>query len=146
MDHMIPEILAPVIALAGWTMVVWLWMYATRIPAMRDARINPDSLVAKGAKKLDELLPASVQWKAQNYNHLHEAPTLFYAVALVLAMIGEGDGVNAIIAWAYVLLRVVHSLVQVTVNRVMLRFVIFNLSMIALLMLIVHAAMTIFHR
>jgi hypothetical protein len=72
--------------------------------------------------------PRNVQWKAQNYNHLHEAPTVFYAVALALALLGAGNGLNATLAWAYVGLRVVHSLVQATVNKVMLRFLIFALS------------------
>jgi hypothetical protein len=135
------EILHPVAALALWTMIMWVWMYATRIPAMTKAKVDADSLVQQGAKSLDDLLPANVQWKAQNYNHLHEAPTVFYAVALLLAMTGHGNGLNATIAWAYVLLRVAHSIVQATVNKVMIRFVIFALSSVALMMLVVHAYM-----
>jgi hypothetical protein len=121
--------LQPVVVLAGWTMVMWLWMYATRLPAMSAAKVDPDPLVRGGPKAtLDEVLPPQVQWKAHNYNHLHEAPTVFYAVALLLALIGAGDGTNALIAWAYVGLRVVHSLVQATVNKVAFRFAIFALS------------------
>ena len=140
------EILKPVVVLAAWTMVMWLWMYATRIPAMTAAKVNPDDLV-KGSPKqtLDDLLPNSVQWKAHNYNHLHEAPTVFYAVALVLAMIGQGSGLNATIAWAYVGLRVIHSLVQVTINKIMLRFMLFALSSLCLIALILHAAIAVFH-
>ncbi|MDF8333924.1 MAPEG family protein [Novosphingobium cyanobacteriorum] len=138
------EILKPVVALAAWTMVMWVWMYATRIPAMSAAKLDPDSLARDPSKTLDDLLPASVQWKAHNYNHLHEAPTVFYAVAIVLAMIGQGDGVNAMIAWAYVGLRVVHSLVQATVNKVMVRFMVFSLSSLALIALVLHAALAIF--
>lgn len=138
------QILQPVVALAVWTMVMWVWMYATRIPAMGAAKIEADSLVQQGAKSLDELLPANVQWKAQNYNHLHEAPTVFYAVALALALLGAGNGINATLAWAYVGLRVVHSLVQATVNKVMLRFLIFVLSSIVLMLLTAHAAMVAF--
>ena len=91
-----------------------------------------------------EALPAEAQWKAHNYNHLHEAPTVFYAVALVLALIGHGDGVNALIAWIYVGLRVIHSLVQATVNVVMVRFVLDALSSVALIVLIFHAAIVVF--
>ena len=65
---------------------------------------------------LEGLIPREVQWKAHNYNHLHEAPTVFYAVALALAVLGQGDGLNAKIAWAYVGLRIVHSIWQSTVN------------------------------
>ncbi|MBO9519297.1 MAG: MAPEG family protein [Porphyrobacter sp.] len=137
-------ILQPVVALAAWTMVMWLWMYATRIPALMAAKVDPDELVRDPNKSLDAVLPAQVQWKAHNYNHLHEAPTVFYAVAIVLAIVGAGDGLNALLAWAYVALRVVHSLVQATVNKVTVRFVIFVMSSLVLIALIVHAAMVVF--
>ena len=136
--------LQPVVALAGWTMVMWLWMYATRLPAMTAAKVDPDSLVQGPKKSLDDLLPHKVQWKAHNYNHLHEAPTVFYAAALLLALIGEGDGTNAVIAWAYVGLRVIHSLIQATVNKVPLRFMVFALSSLCLIALIVRAAVAVF--
>ena len=140
------EILKPVVVLAGWTMVMWLWMYATRLPAMTAAKVNPDDLVKGSPKKtLDDVLPHTVQWKAHNYNHLHEAPTVFYAVALVLEIIGQGSGLNATIAWAYVGLRVIHSLVQVTINKVVLRFSLFALSSLCLIALVLHAAMAVFH-
>ena len=137
-------ILQPAVALMAWTMVMWAWMYATRIPAMNAARINPDSLATNPGTTLDDLLPAPVQWKAHNYNHLHEAPTLFYAVVAVLALAGQGNGVSVQVAWAYVGLRVAHSLVQATVNRVMLRFALFGLSSLALIALIFHAARVVF--
>ena len=136
------EILAPVVALMAWTMVMWLWMYAVRLPALTASGMKPDD--ARNTKALDELLPAKTQWPAHNYNHLHEAPTLFYAVAIVLALIGQGDGVNALIAWAYVALRVAHSLVQATINKVALRFALYALSSIALMALILHAGMAVF--
>lgn len=136
--------LQPVVALAGWTMVMWLWLYATRLPALAAAKVDPDSLVQGPKKSLDEVLPHKVQWKAHNYNHLHEAPTVFYAVALTLAMIGQGDNLNATIAWAYVGLRIVHSIYQATINKVPVRFGLFALSSIALIMLIVHAAISVF--
>ena len=138
------EILKPVIVLAGWTMVMWLWMYITRLPAMTAAKIDSKTLVGGTGQTLDAVLPAKTQWIAHNYNHLHEAPTVFYAVALVLAMIGQDDGFNVDIAWAYVGLRIVHSLVQVLSNRVIVRFGIFVLSSIALMMLVAHAAMALF--
>lgn len=138
------EILKPLIVLAGWTMVMWLWMYITRLPAMSAAKIDSKNLVGGTGQTLDAVLPAKTQWIAHNYNHLHEAPTVFYAVALVLAIIGQGDGFNACIAWAYVGLRIVHSLVQVISNRVIVRFGLFVLSSLALIMLIAHAAMALF--
>jgi len=99
-------ILQPVVALAGWTMVMWAWMYATRIPAMIKGQIDANRLADDPEATLDRLLPRPVQWKAHNYNHLHEAPTVFYAVAIVLAIMGLGDGFNAWLGWAYVILRV----------------------------------------
>lgn len=138
------DILQPVVALLVWTMVMWLWMYFTRIPAMQKAKLDPDQLARDPDATLDKLLPRNVQWVAHNYNHLHESPTLFYAVALVLAIVGAGDGLNATIAWIYVVLRILHSLVQAIVNKVMVRFALFSLSMLALLALIVHAAMAVF--
>ncbi|WP_305096302.1 MAPEG family protein [Croceibacterium aestuarii] len=138
------SILQPVVALAAWTMIMWLWMYATRIPAMQAAKVDPDKLVNDPDTTLDRALPAAVQWKAHNYNHLHEAPTVFYAVALVLFLSGEGDGRPAILASAYVALRILHSLVQVTVNKVLVRFAIFALSSAVLMALIALAARAVF--
>lgn len=139
------EILKPVAVLAAWTMVMWLWMYATRIPAMGKAGIDSKNLVGGTGNTLDEVLPDKVQWIAHNYNHLHEAPTVFYAVALALAMIGQGDGLNATLGWAYVLLRIVHSLVQALSNRVIVRFSLFVLSSLALIALVVHLSIALFH-
>lgn len=138
------DILQPVVALLAWTMVMWLWMYATRIPAMNKAGIDAKNLVGSDGASLRAKLPDTVSWKADNYNHLHEAPTLFYAVAIVLAIIGQGDGFNATLAWAYVGLRIAHSIVQATVNRVMVRFALFALSSLVLMALILHAAIAVF--
>ena len=137
-------ILKPVVALAAWTMVMWLWMYATRIPAMSKAKIETAELVGGQTGSLDGVLPDNVQWIAHNYNHLHEAPTVFYAVALVLAMTSHGDGLNAQIAWGYVGLRVLHSIVQASINRIIIRFSLFALSSLALIALVIHAVIAIF--
>ncbi|MBX7482592.1 MAPEG family protein [Qipengyuania qiaonensis] len=138
------QILQPVIVLMAWTMIMWIWMYATRIPAMSKAGIEGTRMVGSTGASLRDKLPDSANWKADNYNHLHEAPTLFYAVALLLAMIGWGDGMNALIAWIYVGLRITHSLVQATANVVLVRFVLFALSSFALIALIFHAAIAVF--
>ncbi|WP_226016836.1 MAPEG family protein [Novosphingobium sp. FKTRR1] len=139
-------ILQPVVALAIWTFVMWVWMYATRIPALNKLpqTNQPGADVGWTGAKLEGLIPPHIQWKAHNYNHLHEAPTVFYAIALVLAITGNGGGLNAQIAWAYVALRVAHSIWQSTVNKVMPRFGLFALSSLALLALVVHAAMAVF--
>ncbi|MGI8944597.1 MAG: MAPEG family protein [Qipengyuania sp.] len=136
------QILQPVVVLAAWTMIMWAWMYATRIPAISREGLTPKQ--ARRTGTLDQALPEHVQWKAHNYNHLHEQPTVFYAVALVLAMVGLGDGMNALLAWIYVGLRIIHSLVQVTANVVMVRFVLFAVSSLVLIVLIFDAAVAIF--
>ena len=141
-------ILGPVVALAAWTMLVWIWMYATRLPAMGRAGIDAKNMVGSTGGGLRSDLIAKgeerASWVADNYNHLHEAPTVFYAVTIVLAIIGQGDNMNATIAWAYVGLRVAHSLVQIFSNRVIVRFMLFALSTLALIVLVVHAAMAVF--
>ena len=137
-------ILQPVVALAAWTMVMWFWLYGTRIPALSAAKVDPDDLVHDPTKGLDSVLPPQVMWKAHNYNHLHEAPTVFYAVALVLAFIGKGDGLAVQLGWAYVGLRVVHSLIQATINKVTLRFTVFALSSLVLMALVALAIINLF--
>ena len=143
------DIFQPRVILAAWTMIMWIWMYATRIPAMGRAGIDAKNMVGStpGGLRDDLIAKGEVKasWVADNYNHLHEAPTVFYVVAIVLALIGQGDGLNATIAWAYVGLRIAHSLLQVLWTRVIIRFMLFALSSIALLMLAVHAAMAVFH-
>lgn len=133
------EILKPVVVLAAWTLIMWLWMYATRLPAMSKAQIDAKNWVGGTGADLEKALPAKTQWVAHNYNHLHEQPTVFYAVALALAFMGAGNSLNATIAWAYVGLRIVHSLVQVTSNRVIIRFGVFALSSLCLGALTLHA-------
>ena len=139
------DILQPVVALLAWTMVMWVWMYATRIPAMLAAGIDAKGMVGSTGASLRAQLPDRVSWKADNYNHLHEAPTLFYAVAIVLAIVGQGDGFNTTLAWAYVGFRVAHSIVQATWNKVAVRFALFALSSLALMALILHAGIAVFH-
>ena len=138
-------ILAPVVALVLWTLVVQVWMYATRLPAMRRAGISLKGRRGGRPGILDGVVEDQVQWKAHNYNHLMEQPTLFYAIALTLALLGAGGGLNLPLAWAYVVLRVLHSLVHATVNIILYRFMLFNLASLVLLALTVHAAMALLH-
>ncbi len=136
-------IIAPVVALVAWSLVIWVWMYAKRIPAMQAAKIDVKNLRGGSGADLKAILPAPVQWSAENYNHLMEQPTIFYAIALSLALLEQGAGLNATIAWVYVALRIAHSLVQVTVNRVIVRFALFTLSTLCLMALTLHAAIAL---
>jgi hypothetical protein len=135
-------ILAPVVALVLWSFVMWAWLYATRIPAIFKNKIAMDPAMTKA--ELNAQLPPSVRWKADNYNHLMEQPTLFYAVAFALALAGAGGGLNLTLAWTYVGLRVVHSLVQSTVNVITARFLVFLVGSLVLLALAVRAALVVF--
>ena len=118
------SVLGAVLALIVWSLIVWVWMYATRIPAMQKAQINPDDARHPGSLGV---LPSSVRQVADNYNHLMEQPTIFYALAFYTVAVGHDAGLAVTLAWAYVVLRVVHSLIQNTINRVMLRFLVFSL-------------------
>ena len=135
-------LLAPVIVLVLWTHVMWLWMYLTRIPAIQKQQLTLDPGVPP--RELMNRLPAEVRWKADNYNHLFEAPTLFYATALVLALIGDTTQTSLFLAWAYVGLRVVHSIWQSLFNVIEVRFTLFLSSSIVLIVLGVRAALAVF--
>ena len=139
---MTAPMLAPVIALVLWTFVVWGWMYATRIPAILQSKMVLNPQAPRGEQM--NLLPANVRWKADNYNHLMEQPTLFYAVGLALAVAGDATTLSLGLAWAYVGLRVVHSLVQALINIIQVRFALFFLSSLVLLALVIRAALLVF--
>ena len=115
-------ILVPVVALVAWTLVVMFWMLVARMIEFRRLGISPMT-VPNGARgvDLDGRADPVAQWKSHNYNHLMEQPTIFYAVALSLAMMNFGGGINYWLAWGYVGLRIVHSLIQCTVNVVRFR-------------------------
>ncbi|MBM3512443.1 MAG: MAPEG family protein [Alphaproteobacteria bacterium] len=138
---MTSAILLPAMALVLWSFVMWAWLYATRIPAIIRFKIPMPPTMTKN--DLNAALPADVRWKADNYNHLMEQPTLFYAVAMAAAIAGAGEGVNAALAWSYVGLRIVHSLVQATTNVIKLRFAVFMLASLVLLALSVRVTMAV---
>ena len=137
-------ILEPVVALVAWSLVMMLWMVATRLPAMKRAGITLSNAPpgARGSQ-LDGVIDDRVQWKSHNYNHLMEQPTLFYAIAITLALVDMGGGINYWLAWGYVGFRVLHSLVQATINRLSIRTPLFVLASLCLIALTVHAALRI---
>jgi hypothetical protein len=135
-------LLAPVVVLVLWTAVMWTWMYFTRIPAILRARMRLDPMAPRGQQMSE--LPARVRWKADNYNHLLEQPPLFYATALALVAMGDVSEWSLWLAWAYVALRVVHSLWQALVNHIQTRFALFLVSSLVLFALAVRAALLLF--
>jgi len=135
------SMLAPALALVLLTLVVWIWMYATRIPAMQAAKIDPQAAAHPGSL---DVLPSSARRVADNYNHLLEQPTIFYALCFIIVLGGHTDALYVQLAWGYVGLRVVHTLIQCTVNVVNLRFLVFALSTIVLMVMAGREAMAMF--
>ncbi len=136
-------LLGPVVALVAWSLVMYVWLYVARIGAMRRAGISARGM--RGTRGLDGIIPAEANWPAHNYSHLMEQPTIFYAIVLALVLMGFDHPINVYLAWAYVALRVVHSLIQATVNIVIPRFIVFTLSSLCLIGLTVHAAIYFIH-
>ncbi|MEO0499751.1 MAG: MAPEG family protein [Pseudomonadota bacterium] len=133
-------VMQAVVAMGLLSLVMFVWMYATRLPAFKAANIAPQDAAHPGTYTL----PSKVARVADNYNHLFEAPTLFYAIAIATVVVGQADGMTAILAWTYVGLRIAHSLVQATINIVTLRFTLFALGWLALGAMIVRVALALF--
>ena len=134
--------LLPVLALVTWTLVMALWMLLTRIPAMRKHKIHPQK--AQYTKDLGPLLPDNIRGIGDNYNHLLEQPTLFYAMAFYIALTGGYDHVTVALLWAYVLARIVHSLIQATINIVAYRFYAFLASTLILIVIVLKEILRLF--
>ena len=138
-------LLAPIVALVAWSLVMYIWMYAVRLPAMRRAGISLKGRRGTRGGALEGVIPDEANWKAHNYAHLMEQPTIFYAIVIALILMGFDHPINVYLAWAYVVLRVVHSLIQATVNIVAYRFLVFTLSSVCLIGLTTHAAIFLIH-
>jgi len=133
------KMLAPAAVLVLWSIVMLFWTAFSRFPAMKKLGANIKTAPPGGrGSQLDGVLPDSVMWKSHNYTHLMEQPTIFYPTVVILAMLGPNPGTIAI-AWAYVALRIIHSLWQATVNTLPIRFTLFILSTICLVLLAIHA-------
>jgi hypothetical protein len=132
---------APVMALVAWSLVIWVWMYVQRIPAMQKAGVKPQEARFPGS--LDKL-PDMARQAADNYNHLMEQPTIFYAAALAIQVAGHADAIGVKLAWAYVIVRVLHSVLQVSVNLVPVRFLLFTVSTGVLAAMVVRELMRLF--
>jgi len=135
-------ILQPVFVVGLLTVIMTIWMFLTRIPAMSKLKIHPQK--GQDTNKLRDLLPEEVTRISNNYNHLFEQPTLFYAVAISIAVLGHVDSLHVSCAWAYAILRISHSFIQATVNFVPVRFTIFILSWIVLSIMVIREALIVF--
>ncbi len=130
------SILTPVLALICLSLLVWIWMYATRMPALSKAGLDPQAAMHPGSL---DVLPSSARRVADNYNHLMEQPTIFYALVFYIYLAGIVDPFFIWLAWGYVGLRVLHTLVQCTANIVLIRFSLFSLSTILLMVMAIRA-------
>ena len=134
------QLLAPVVTLVAWSIIMLVWLAIARAPYVRGPLPNG----SRGAD-MEKAYPGKANWPAHNYQHLMEQPTLFYAIVFVLVFLGFTASINVYLAWTYVILRIVHSIVQATVNIVRLRFALFALSTLCLVGLTLHAAMWMIH-
>ncbi len=132
-----PNILTPAAVLVVWTIVMLLWLAAVRLPALRKLDASKVKLGARG-DDLEGLLDDRIQWKAHNYTHLMEQPTVFYAAVFILVLAGY-TAVDVALAWLYVLLRIAHSVWQAAINRQPGRIVLFVLSSLTLIPLALRA-------
>ena len=136
------QFLLPVLALIAWTLVMWFWLYATRLPAMKRAGIDPQEAAHPGTYA--HRMPEHARSVADNYNHLHEQPTIFYALCVYTYLVGPADNLSTGLAWAYVGIRIVHTLIQVTTNYVPLRFAVFNIGSLMLIILAARNILALF--
>jgi hypothetical protein len=136
-------LIAPVIALVCWTLAVMIWLGYERVRNINRLKLSPDA--GKFARDLNALMPDRAKQVSDNYMHLMEQPTLFYAVCFSLQFLGQGEHpVNIGFAWGYVSVRVLHTLVHSTFNDVRIRFFLFLLSSVFLVGLVTHAVLGMF--
>jgi hypothetical protein len=136
------DILAPAAVLVLWTLVVLVYMAFARFTAA--AKVPKEKLrelprTGGRGQDLERVIPERSAWPSHNYSHLMEQPTIFYATVMILALVGQASGMNVWLAWGYVGLRIAHSLWQITVNAVPVRFMLFIASTVCLMALAVNA-------
>ena len=136
------DLLGPVVALALWTMIMLFWAVFKVQKGLKSGVDLGDTPRGARGRDLDGRMDAKWLWARQNYEHLVEQPTIFYAVVIVLALLGQGQVLNIGLAWAYVALRIAHSIVQAAGRS---RSVTFVLSTFVLLALVVHACAAWLH-
>lgn len=137
------SILAPAAVLVLWSLIMVLWMAASRFPAMAKAKVDMTAAPGGRGQDLEGVLPDQVQWKSHNYSHLMEQPTIYYAAVLIIAVAGAATPLITGFAWAYCILRIIHSIWQATINLVLPRFLIFVTSTICLIVIAVHAVISV---
>jgi len=133
------NLFTPTIVLILWSLLMLLMVAATRLPAATKAGLTMGGMRGGRGADIDPQMPDRVAWVSHNFTHLTEQPTLYYATIAVLAIQGAHTELNVALAWSYVALRILHSLWQVFVNTIPIRFGLFVLATIALTALAVNA-------
>ena len=138
-------ILQPVILMCLLSFVMMVWMYATRIPASKEIeKKGIDLQDLSHPSKLGGVFPSKVERVADNYNHLFEQPTVFYATVFVIWALNATDNFYLSCAWIYFIIRVIHSIFQATINSVWVRFSLFMASWIILALMIFKLIFNVF--
>ena len=134
-------IFAPFFAMILLTLVVWVYMYARRIPFIRRSALRDDQLTPA---ELARISPPAVANPSDNLKNLFEIPTVFYVLVLFLHVTQSVDSVYLVAAWVFVGFRALHSLVHCTINIILLRFALYAISTLAVWFIAVRAAIRIF--
>lgn len=136
------EIFLPFIGMLLLTFAVWVHLYVRRIGYTIRHRIHPQRLTTP--EKGKALIPDAVSYPAYNLANLFELPVVFYALCLYLYVTGNVDQTYVAAAWVFFLLRVLHSIVHCTFNRVIVRFALYALSSLALWFMLARVVIDVF--
>ena len=130
-------VLLPLLCMVFLTFAVWVYLFALRIPEISRRKINPDKL--RDRAEAHKLLPDSAA-ASNNLKNLFELPILFYLAAMLAMLLLIQDSLLVLLAWGFVVTRVIHSLIHCTYNRVMHRFFAYFLSCLFLLLIWIRLA------
>lgn len=136
------ELLLPAAVLVVWTMIMGIWMFSDRMKLFKRHNINLNEHPGARGADIARIVGPKEDWPAHNYAHLLEQPTIFYATIAILAL-STFTPLDVALAWAYVVIRIVHSVFQATVNKVPVRGMIFGLSSLVMTVLGVRALLAV---
>src|SRR5262249_35846837 len=126
----VQAILAPLFVLVALTFALLMWMGLVRFAAVRRREVRVSD-VALGQLNW----PPRVQQISNCYHNQLQLPVLFYVLTILALFLRKADLLFVVMAWIFVLLRVVHAAIHVTSNRVFHRFQAFAAGAIVLLLM-----------
>jgi hypothetical protein len=128
---------APLLGMMVLTLVVWCVMFVQRIGFAQSNKLDIEQF--KTPADVQALIPGDASSASNNFKNLFELPVIFYAVCIYLMVAGQVDGFYTTCAWAFLILRSLHSMIHCSYNKVAHRFAVYILSGIALWMMVVRA-------